>query len=146
MDGSQQLIRAHRFGDISVHPSFQTPLVIAFEHMGSQRQDGDAPTGLLLNRADRRRAFKTVQVRHLNVHKYQIERLFAPCGQGLPTITRDRHSVPGFFQQTCRDLLIDKVVLCHQNAQGGGVSGVGCVASAALDTGIWMAFANGTIK
>ena len=71
----KKLVGIDRLGDIPIHARFDASFPVAFHSMSRHRNNGNMPAGDLFALSDSSRGLKTVHLRHLDVHEYELKLL-----------------------------------------------------------------------
>ena len=116
--------RAHRFGEVIVHPGLETFLPIAADGARRHGYDQHAPHILVLVAADQAGSVVAVQDGHLAVHQHQVEGVvlrgsMAQGFDGLEAVGVGGGVEAEFGDEGDGDLLVDRVVLGDADAEFG---------------------------
>jgi len=72
VDGGIQVVGLHGLGHISIHPHRKAAFLIALHGVGGYGDDGNMPVAHALLGPDRGSGLEAVELRHLDIHQYQI--------------------------------------------------------------------------
>jgi len=112
-DHCPKLLEADRLGDVVIHPRAETPLPIAVK--GASGDCHNWRVAAVLEFADCPCSLKAVHLRHLTIHQYEAIALFLVEGHGLHSVPGDLYVISEFHERLQHNLLIDVIVLDHQN-------------------------------
>lgn len=109
-----QLLEIDRLGDMVSHAGGQAGLTVGFHRIGGHRNDEARGPA----RQDALRGLETVDVRHLDVHQDGVEGRLGDEGEMHPLHPAAGQGDDGAlaFQQLLGDLLVEAVVLHHEQA------------------------------
>ena len=121
-DGVGELAAVDRLGDVVVHAGGQTLLRIALHGVGGHGDDRHVGPAAV-QAPDRGGRLEPVHLRHLDVHEDEIVGKIADRLDRFPAVGGDIDAVAQLGDQAGGDLLVDLIVLGHQDAQAAGGHG-----------------------
>ena len=89
-----QFLRANRFRNVIVHTGLNTTFSVSNHRVRGHGDDGQMIPGFFLESPNGSCRFEAIHLRHLNVHKDQVERLLLQSGQSLFAVSRHCHRMP----------------------------------------------------
>ena len=109
--------------DIVVHARRQTAFAISYHGVSGHGYDGNmfsrrpfriAHPFLFSNQG---RGLEPIHFRHLHIHQDQVEGLFLPCRQRLPSGLRQNDRVSSLLQESHRHFLVYQIVFRQQDPE-----------------------------
>jgi len=107
------LLEADRLGDVVIHARAETPFPVVVK--GARGDCNNWRVAAVLEFANCPCSFKAVHLRHLTIHQNEAVALFLVPRHGLHAVLGDLYVIAEFHERLQHNLLIDVIVLHHQN-------------------------------
>src|ERR1700688_281984 len=114
----EEIGAADGLGNVSVHASSHTSILVALQSMGGHGHDGDVLSSAFFFLADSGGGFESIHPWHLNIHEHQMENLFFKGFDCCSAICGYHDGITALFQQADREYLIHRVIFRQQYPEG----------------------------